>query len=235
MNKKGSEPIKDWSKNDRIRQTIETNMKPHLWKFFEANIENEKLSAEPIESVYVGKIYYWRDGRNAWHSTWIERYDNLEAFCISEEAAKNRIEASRVQGSVFYLQEFPVLTFSGKSACLLIGEISSTSPLSVFKSIKFSDARSLGDAATLLRPTGKNQTIRIFSSFFPRKLDRTARYPGLKSVGGGSELGYVVAKNLDIEASDIYDVCDSARDAIQERKSREAREAKLATLLTKKW
>jgi hypothetical protein len=116
-----------------------------------------------------------------------------------------------------------------------VGEISSTPPLSAYKSKIFDSARTLRDAARLLRPTGDTRTIRIFSSFFPKKLDRTARYPGVQSVGGGSELGYVLARKLDVDARDLYDVCDSARDAIHGRKDGEAKEAKLAALLTKKW
>ena len=207
-------------------------MKNHLWQFMSNNTNNQ-IKNEAIESVHVGKIFHWWDGRNAWHSTWVQRYNNLDAFCATKETALSRIDASRVQGSVFYLQEFPVLIFMGKAACLLIGDMSDTSPLSKFKSTNFANTSSLHDAAEAFRPTKDSGIVKIISGFFPDKLDRTARYPGKKSVGGSAELDYWPAKNLDLHAYDMHEIRDSANSAIQEKKSQDATKIKLDQLLKK--
>lgn len=99
-------------------------------------MELVKISAHlpdntPIEGISRGLIYYVYTGRNAWHSTWVTRYEN---GCMHKNLifAKEYAERRRKRGTVFYITQLPCLTFRTKKECLLVTEINNKIPLSGF-------------------------------------------------------------------------------------------------------
>lgn len=81
-----------------------------------------------LRQVEAVKIYYCLYGRNAWHSTWIQRYSE-NCMHLTFASAKSHAEAKRVQGSVFYIKELPALQFTTGKYRVLITQINSTCPL----------------------------------------------------------------------------------------------------------
>jgi len=76
-------------------------------------------------------VYYLHDGRNAWHSTWVQRY-NANCFHHSIDSAKSSAERMRTRGSVFYVYEKPALLFRDDKHAMLIVQINSKTPFAGF-------------------------------------------------------------------------------------------------------
>jgi len=90
------------------------------------NIKNlEKIKLRGIRAV---KIYYCFYGRNAWHSTWVQKYYK-DCMHSNLDSAKNFAELNRVQGSVFYIEELPALLFDGGNCSVLVTQINERCPL----------------------------------------------------------------------------------------------------------
>jgi hypothetical protein len=85
-----------------------------------------------VNSVRVSKIFYVRDGRNAWHSTWVQRYYS-SSFHVERRAAMDFAEKLRVQGSVFDIVELPVVQFSCELGALFVSELNTSCPLANFR------------------------------------------------------------------------------------------------------
>lgn len=90
-------------------------------------------SIEPIDKwklhdVKATTIYYCLYGRNAWHSTWVNRYYN-NCMHPTLDSAKEFAESLRVQGSVFYIQELPALCIDAGSYSLVATQINTSEPL----------------------------------------------------------------------------------------------------------
>lgn len=75
-----------------------------------------------VRSVSVSKVYYVWMGRNAWWSTWATRY-SPGCFHTTLVDAKSFCESKRVQGTVFYIDELPVLSFYAGERALFAAEI----------------------------------------------------------------------------------------------------------------
>lgn len=98
-------------------------------KLIQANEASEDDLRYLVRSVSVGKIFYARTGRNAWWSTWITRY-SPGCFHTSLASAQSFCEKQRVQGTVFYIDEVPALTFHASERVLVAPEINTTKFLS---------------------------------------------------------------------------------------------------------
>ena len=72
------------------------------------NIEADGSGDSPITGFGGGKIYYAHDGRNAWHSTWVQRYFD-GCMHTTLQSANEYCEGRRKSGSVFYINELPAL------------------------------------------------------------------------------------------------------------------------------
>ena len=68
----------------------------------------EELSGLEIDKISSCFLYYLFAGRNAWYSTWIQRY-NEGCMHTSLESAKKWAEIQRVRGTVFYIKQLPTL------------------------------------------------------------------------------------------------------------------------------
>ena len=68
---------------------------------------NLKITGAYPTECFEATIYYLGYGRNAWQSTWINRYyEDCISFSIPE--LKSRAEKHRVQGSVFKIEAIPL-------------------------------------------------------------------------------------------------------------------------------
>lgn len=82
-----------------------------------------------LRTVLAGTVFFVSEGRNAWHSTWVQTY---WAGCMhsSLASAKKLAEKSRKQGSVFQIQELPCLQCNTDQGSIIVTEINSRDPLS---------------------------------------------------------------------------------------------------------
>ena len=83
--------------------------------------------ARPVE-IGKGIVYYASYGRNAWSSTWIQRYQQ-GALHNSFSSAKDHCEELRTQGSVFSIDELPAIVILTNARVVYITEINSVNPL----------------------------------------------------------------------------------------------------------
>lgn len=73
----------------------------------------------PLLGLYVGRAFLLTKGRNAWHSTWIRRYQGSHAVYETLELAQSNGERQRGPGNVFYIREMPVLCLKIASEILM--------------------------------------------------------------------------------------------------------------------
>jgi hypothetical protein len=95
-----------------------------------AHLAEEWLLSRVI-SVSARKLFYVQDGRNAWHSTWVERRYN-DSYRLDFEAAKIYAEDSRTCGSVFLIVEVPCLAFETNRGYLFTTQIKADVPFKNF-------------------------------------------------------------------------------------------------------
>ena len=111
-----------------------------------------KGSGEEVKNVIICVLYYVYEGRNAWHSTWVNKYSN---GCMHESlnSAKNHCEKLRKQGSVFYISQLPCIVFRSLQKALIVTEINSENPLSYYKQNLYSDLqKNIRAVANSFRP-----------------------------------------------------------------------------------
>jgi hypothetical protein len=63
---------------------------PQLYTFSEARFQ--KLARSRVNDVRVAKMYWLYNGRNAWHSTWINQYNE---GCMHSDLADARRSAEK--------------------------------------------------------------------------------------------------------------------------------------------
>lgn len=85
-----------------------------------------------IKKIKASKIFYCFSGRNAWYSTWAQKY-SLYCMHLSIESAKRHAEERRVQGSVFYIQELPALELGTGDRRIFVTQINSSCPLREYR------------------------------------------------------------------------------------------------------
>jgi len=95
---------------------------------FISNFLLKNYDKAKLEVVDSAKIYYWYYGRNAWHTTWIQRYLPNSMY-NNLQSTKTYIESIRKQGSVFYINEMPSLVLKSKNFSLVVTQINTTCPL----------------------------------------------------------------------------------------------------------
>ncbi|MDH1211735.1 hypothetical protein N5C38_11810 [Pseudomonas chengduensis] len=85
-------------------------------------------AGEPIKKIEHGVIYFVHEGRNAWHSTWVQKY---YPGCMhsTEEGAIEYCEERRKNGSVFYIIEIPALITCFNYGKLIATQINTNIPL----------------------------------------------------------------------------------------------------------
>lgn len=81
------------------------------------------MKNEHVTDVRLIRTYFVFYGRNAWHSTWIQRYLSNGAICMSIDYAKTVAEKWRRQGSVLQVDELPALLIQTSNRSFLVTEI----------------------------------------------------------------------------------------------------------------
>ncbi|WP_176503886.1 hypothetical protein [Cobetia sp. 5-11-6-3] len=84
-------------------------------------------------NVYSGVLYFVHIGRNAWHTTWIQRY-TTDCMHADLDHAKAHAENLRNNGTRVYVQELPCIVFetSGSNPNYVAVEINTPNPFSKF-------------------------------------------------------------------------------------------------------
>jgi hypothetical protein len=95
---------------------------------------------EATAECRAAKLFYVYSGRNAWHSTWVQKYRE-GCMHTTWHSAAQYAERNRVQGSVFYIEERPALVFRGREATLFVTQINCPAPLTEFTSESSSTER----------------------------------------------------------------------------------------------
>lgn len=85
-----------------------------------------------INSIRPIKMFYCLYGRNAWHSTWVQKY-STGCMHLKIESAKMHAENRRVQGSVFYIKEMPALEIDVGPYRAFITQINNPCPLREYR------------------------------------------------------------------------------------------------------
>lgn len=106
-----------------------------LSKKDETYISHMKMSKKVsslINSVEKITIYYYIYGRNAWHSTWIQRYTPM-CMHTTFESAKNQAENDRKNGSVFTIRQLPALLIKSDAFDFIVTQINESNPLAEYQ------------------------------------------------------------------------------------------------------
>lgn len=91
------------------------------------------MSTDRITTCFLGKLYhYWR-GHNAWWGTWVETYPEHAAFGSSLEELTKVIEPQRTQGTVWSIRELPALVVASETHSVVVVEIKTNTPLREYK------------------------------------------------------------------------------------------------------
>ena len=102
------------------------------------NLKFESASNSPpssrlrVREIKAVKIYYCYYGRNAWHSTWIQRY-SPSCMHLTIDSAQDHAERKRTQGSVFYIEELPSLEINVGPYRVYITQINENCPLREYR------------------------------------------------------------------------------------------------------
>lgn len=96
---------------------------PHIYT------PNQIFDAFEITEIGAGIMYFVHNGRNAWHSTWVQKYSK-ECMHATLENAKKYCEENRGNGTVFYIIEMPTLVIrAGNKYALYVTQINAQNPL----------------------------------------------------------------------------------------------------------
>jgi hypothetical protein len=90
------------------------------------NWRNDELfSTSMLLGVSAHVMYLLSTGRNAWNNVWIQRYKGPTSLHFTLEAAKKKAEPVRVQGTVFSIEQVPVLAFRSRTGIAYCAEFHS--------------------------------------------------------------------------------------------------------------
>jgi hypothetical protein len=78
-------------------------------------------------------LYLLSTGRNAWHSTWSERYRRDAALFSNLDSAKAAAEISRNRGTTFEIEQYPGLAFFSAAGIVALVEFHSKQSFSKLK------------------------------------------------------------------------------------------------------
>jgi hypothetical protein len=87
---------------------------------------SDELADRILWSAGLCQLYFVFYGRNAWHSTWVQRYFAKGAVCASLKEAKRRAERSRKQGNVLYIDVLPAVFLKMDARTLFVVEINAS-------------------------------------------------------------------------------------------------------------
>ncbi len=130
------------------------------WFSYDARHEND-FEDESVFSCFMGKLFHYWQGRNAWWGTWSEIYPAEDSFCLDLVETKQRVERKRTQGTQWTIAELPVLVLAGQDDALIVGEINTDSPFSEIRTPTKLDL-SLDTLGKVFQPNKQNSIYRFF-------------------------------------------------------------------------
>ena len=89
----------------------------------------QRILQQPPTEISACKLFYVHDGRNAWHSTWVQRYFPNFSFQATFQAARAAVERARKQGSSWSIVETPALVVRVRDLSFVTTEINTDTPL----------------------------------------------------------------------------------------------------------
>ena len=90
------------------------------------NWRNDELfSTSMLLGVSAHVMYLLSTGRNAWNNVWVQRYKGPTSLHFTLDAAKKKAEPDRVQGTVFSIEQVPVLAFRCRTGIAYCAEFHS--------------------------------------------------------------------------------------------------------------
>ena len=95
-------------------------------------------------------VYLLSTGRNAWWTTWVERYTGSTALYASIEEAKAAAETQRVQGTVFLIEQVPSLAFISNQGMIIASEFGVSQPFSQLDLDKLANILIIGSSMGVL-------------------------------------------------------------------------------------
>lgn len=121
------------------------------------------FSDETAVTCYLGKVYYFYSGRNAWQWTWSKKYLGSRSFHPTFESCRNEIQKNRVQGSTWRMREMPAVVVSGKEFAIVITEINTETPLKDFVSVAL-EKKTLTHIGDCFAPRKENSVVRFITN-----------------------------------------------------------------------
>jgi len=103
-------------------------LEPPVWCRFNESKHSPVLAYELLLTCFLGKVFHYWVGRNAYYGAWSATYPGDSSFSLDREELRNRIEEERVQGSTFTLTELPALVLLGRRLCLVLFQHEGHSP-----------------------------------------------------------------------------------------------------------
>lgn len=115
----------------------------------ERGAHKEFLDSQFIDLRLVS-LYLLSTGRNAWHSTWSEKYRRNAALFSTFESAKSVAEKARNRGTTFEIEQIPGLAFYSLEGVAAVVEFHSKPSFNKLKidkaAINLKIGRSIGEA-----------------------------------------------------------------------------------------
>lgn len=101
--------------------------------YLTGNAPKEGKGAEDLlRSIRPVVVYFLHYGRNAWHSTWIKRYQPNHFF-RDIRSVKALVDRRKWQGTVLYLDVLPAIQFEFAASRFVLTEINTDRPFKNFK------------------------------------------------------------------------------------------------------
>jgi len=107
--------------------------------------DQEFLDSE-IKDLQLITVYLLSTGRNAWHSTWSEKYRPDTALFATFENAKTAAEKARNRGTKFEIEQYPGLAFFSTVGVIVLVEFHSKEPFARLKFEEIEKKLKLGTA-----------------------------------------------------------------------------------------
>jgi hypothetical protein len=92
-----------------------------------------RVSGARVESIERRLVYFLHRGRNAWHSTWTKHYFP-GCVHVSRWSARSAAEPLRAPGSVFYIDELPVILIGCNAGKVAIVDVDNLNQFSGYTS-----------------------------------------------------------------------------------------------------
>ena len=110
--------------------------------------DQDFLNSE-LRDLQLVTIYLLSTGRNAWHSTWSEKYQRDTALFSTFDKAKAAAEKSRNRGTTFEIGQYPGLAFFTTTGVIVLTEFHSKEPFARLKFEQIDDRLKVGTTISL--------------------------------------------------------------------------------------